>query len=346
MRIKATAVIAAILVLIVSAVGCGGDAEETPTFEPVTLKLVSSPLATSPDGRTYSHFAELVEQYTDGRVVVDVYPGSQLFPATEQWEAVATGAVDIFADSTYYVYTHVPDTMVFYIDGLWESYEQAYAVLENSDLPQILAEKIEAAGPVKMLGIMPGVTTGCIVNSVRETRELMDLEGFKTQSSPGAPPPALYEYTGMAAIPLSYEETSTAFIQGVLDAVHRPPHVIVEFGTHETAKHALCRTAWFTTYALLINSDSWESLPADDRDIILNRVVPETYQFAKTTFREEEAAALELIEESVDTLHWVTQEDMDGYLEYAKTHPIIQTQLLMVDREIVEIIEDLRQTGQ
>ncbi|UCC60839.1 MAG: TRAP transporter substrate-binding protein DctP [Dehalococcoidia bacterium] len=356
---KVAILLATVLVLIISTIGCGDSDQEiqttitptqglngTPTTQPITLKLVTSPLANSPDGQTYYHFAELMEKYTDGQVLVDIYPGSQLFPATEQWEAVVSGAVDIFADSTYYVYNYVPDVMVFYIDGLWESYEQAYAALEDSELPQILATKIDQTGPVKTLCILPGVTTACIVNSVRETQQLMDLEGFRTQSAPGAPPPALYDYTGMAAIPLSYEETSTAFIQGVLDAIHRPPHVITAFKTHETAKHALCRTSWFTSYALIINRDSWEALSSNIQDIILNKVVPETYEFAKMTFREAEAEALELIQQNVDTLHWVTQEDMDAYLEYAKTHPIIRTQMLMVDPEIIDIIDELRPSNE
>jgi len=355
---RATMALAAILILVVSTVGCGDSAQETPTpaatatptttpaFEPITLKLISSPLPTSPDGRTYQHFADLVEQYTGGRVAVDVYPGSQLFPATEQWEAVVTGAVDVFADSVYYFFNAVPDVMIFFIDGFWESYEQAYAALEDTELPQILAAKAEEAGPVKMLGVLPGVMTAVIVNNVRETKQLKDLEGFKVQSSPGAPPAAVFDYTGMVGVPLSYEEVSAAFIQGILDAVQRPAHVIKEFGTYEPARHALARTAWLTAYAILINEDSWESLTANDRDIILNRVMPEVYDFAKTTFREAEANALELIEQNVETMHWVGQEDMNGFLEFAMDHPITKTQLLMVEPRIIEIIEELRPGGQ
>jgi TRAP-type C4-dicarboxylate transport system substrate-binding protein len=331
--------------------GCGGDEATpgpsdtgiaTPTPEPITLKLVSSMPSDAVGGRIYQHFADLVEEYTDGRVTIDIYPGSQLFPVTEEWEAVVTGAVDMMADASYWISPNVPDVLAFYIDGLWESFEQAYAALEESELPQLLATKIEEAGPVETLVIMPTGIRLCILNTVRETDSLEDLDGLKCQSSPGSPSQPIYEYSGMAAVPLSFEETPTALMQGVIDAVHFPPFTIADFGMHEMADHALIRTSMLPTTVLLVNRDSWLSLPEDVRAIVSDEVVPEIYEFGKTNYREAEEAALQLIEQSVETMHWMTQEELDTYVEYAHAHPTIVVQMLMVDPEILDIIEGLR----
>lgn len=344
-----------LLTLIVSAIGCGGGDETpaptdgvrpTPTPEPITLKLVSSATADSMWGQVYQHFADLTEEYTSGRVTIDIYPGSQLFPASEQWEAMATGAIDIFADSSYYLSTYVPDVMAFYMEGFWESYEQAYAILEESELPQVLAEKIEAAGPVKMLGFFPGSMPLCVLNTVRETKELMDLEGLKTQGIPGSPSTAMYDYAGMLSIPIAYEEISTAFIQGIVDAVHYPPFVIVDLGLQETGKHMLCRTALFANFAIVMGSNAWDNLPDDIQDIMVNQVIPETYDFSKKQAQESEEAALDLIEQNVETVHWITQEDIEPYYEYARNHSVTRVQLLMVDPRVMEIIEEFRAVEQ
>ena len=148
-----------VLVLMSGVAGCGGEettltpgetqtpaATPAPTIEPVTLKMVFSEPADSPSADFNNHFADLVEEYTDGRVTIETFPGGQLFPATEQWEAVVTGSIDIMADSSYYISQTIPDVMIFYMDGMFESYEHAYAVLEESEVPQILAERVEAAG--------------------------------------------------------------------------------------------------------------------------------------------------------------------------------------------------------
>ncbi len=341
------------LVVITGVVGCSGT-ESTPTAtgpasptpEPITLKLISSMPADAVGGRIYQHFAGLVEEYTDGRVTVDIYPGSQLFPVTEEWEALVTGTVDIMADASYWISPYVPDVMAFYVDGLWESFEQAYAALEESDLPQLLGAKIEEAGPVETLVIMPTGIRTCVLNTVRETASLEDLDGLRCQSSPGTPAQPLYEYTGMAAVPVAFEEAPTALVQGVIDAVHFPPFTIVDFGMHEMADHALVRTSMLPTTVLLMNRDSWEGLPEDIRDIITDDVVPEVYEFGKRNYREAEEAALELIEENVETMHWIAQDELDAYVEYAHAHPTIVVQMLMVDPEILDIIEGLRSIGQ
>ncbi|UCC60774.1 MAG: TRAP transporter substrate-binding protein [Dehalococcoidia bacterium] len=320
------------------------DVTQTPT--PVTLKLVTSAVEGTPRGQVYNHFADLVEEYTDDRVLVDVYPGSQLFPTTEEWEAVVTGAVDIFGDSSYYVSTYVPDVMVFYLDGVWESYDQAYAALEDSELPQILADKVEEAGPVKMLGLLPGGMAGCVLTRDREAVLLTDLEGLRCQSSPGAPTAPIYDYAGMKDIPISLEEVSTAFIQGIVDAVQYPPTAITGMRLYETANHAICRTAWFFTTAMVMNGESWESLPSDIQDIIMNQVMPDTYEFAKVIYRDDEDTALALIEQNVDTMNWVTQEDFEAYVEYAQTHPVSKVQMIMIEPRILEIIEGLSTRNQ
>jgi C4-dicarboxylate-binding protein DctP len=312
------------LALVAGALGCGGGeaspiptpeasptptaaATPPPTVEPVTLKLASSLPADSAGGRSYSYFADLVEEYTNGRVTVDIYPGSQLFPATEGWEAVATGSVDILGDSSYWVSSSVPDMMVFYVDGVFESYDHAYAVMEESDVPQILAEKVEEAGPVKMLGLLPAGMALCVLNTVRETDELSDLSGLRSQSAPGAPPLPEYDYTGMVAVPLSLEETATAFVQGVIDAVNQAPTMIEQLGMYEIGKHMLCRYSMFATLALVVNDDSWDSLPMDVQDIIQDEIMPRTYEFFKTSYRESEDAALETIRQNIETMNWVSE---------------------------------------
>jgi C4-dicarboxylate-binding protein DctP len=342
-----------VLVLVTGSVGCGGEeatpapeGETTPTPEPITLTMVSS---TKPDGaaaHAYRLFADLVEEYSNGRVAVDIYPNSQLFPATEQWEAVVTGTVDMLADASYWIYQYVPDVMIFYMDGMFTTYEHAYAVLEDSELPQVLAERIEDAGPVKALGFIPASLNMGIINSVKETKYLEDLEGMRMQSSPGSPPPPMYDYVGAKAVPVAIEEYTIAFMQGILDAVQTTADTIDGFRLYDVGQHILWRISMFPNLVLIMNRDSWDGLPADVQDIIVNRIMPEVYEFDKQKYREIEESAMETIAQNVETVNWVTQQDLDAYVEYAKTHPVYKMQMLMVDPRIIEIVDQVRPSRQ
>jgi TRAP-type C4-dicarboxylate transport system substrate-binding protein len=335
--------------LVAGSVGCGGDeASPTPTDgatatpEPITLTMVSTTKTDGAAAPAYQLFADLVEEYSDGSVTVDIYPNSQLYPATEQWEAVATGAVDMLADASYWIYQYVPDVMVFYMDGIWDGREHCYAALEDSDLPQVMAERIEDAGPMKALGFIPASLNMGIINSVRETKYLEDLEGLRIQSSPGSPPPAMYDYVGAKGVPLSLEETSLGFMQGILDAVHMTADTIDGFRLYDTGQHVLWRISMFPNLVMIMNRDSWDSLPADLQDAIENEIMPQVYEFDKRNYREVEDAAMETIAQNVKTVNWVTEQDLDAYVEYAQTHPVYMMQMLMVDPRIIEIVEQIR----
>jgi C4-dicarboxylate-binding protein DctP len=346
MRIRVRVVIGIMLLAsLAEMVGCGGgDGDSPPAGETITLKLVTAGPA-APQ-RAYEHFATLVEEYTDGRVRVDVYPNGQLFPGTEQWEAMVQGTVDIFADAGYYFRDAVPDILAFYTDGIFESYEHAYAVLEDSGVPAIVAEKAEEAAPVKFLGILPGALSICVLNSIRETANLDDLDGLKCQGFPGAPPQPFYEFTGMASIPMSPEEAPTAFLQGVLDAVHYPPVALESWHLYEKGKHALCRYSLFVVNGIVMNERSWNGLPQDVQDIIVNQVMPETYEVHKAAYREDEEAALDILMENTETFHWLSEEELESYLQYLPTHATYKVQMLMVEPEIVVIIEEMSPSNQ
>lgn len=353
-----TVLITAFLVtaLIGAAVGCGGgekaaptstpaeEAGSTPTPEPILLKQISASPGTSAEA--YRLFGELVEKYTDGRVQIDFYPGSQLFPGTEQWEALVTGAVDILSDSTFWFRDAVPDILVFYLDATWESYDHAYAVLEESELISILGEKMAEAAPAKMLGIFPRSLTMSLLNTVKETRHFRDLEGLKTQGQPGYPSSPLYDFVGMASVPLSVEEVTAAFVQGIIDAVNYPPSTMLDLGLVEPARHALFYNSIFITTGIVMNSDSWEALPADIRDIIANKVMPEMYEFSKRISQEADAAAIAEVEQNVETAHWATEEDYATFYEYVPTHSLFKVQTLMIEPEIMQIVDDYRPSKQ
>ena len=206
-----------------------------------------------------------------------------------------------------------------------------------------MAEKLKEAAPVTLLGLLPGAMAGVIMNNVKETRTLADLEGLRCQGSPGSPLMPIYDYTGMAMIPVSLEEVSAAFVQGLLDAVNYPPTAITGLGLEETAKHAIVIPhAWFFMTALVINDDSWARVAVEDQDIILNRVMPEMHEVSKKVYRDDEQASLAKIEQNVETFHVITAEETAEYKAYVKTHAVAKVTLLMVDPDILDIVEEAR----
>jgi TRAP-type C4-dicarboxylate transport system substrate-binding protein len=356
---KLTFLLTAILMLalILGTYGCGGngngEGEETPTLtvtdtppaEVITLKVgFCEGLEERAD---IQKFADLVEEYTNGLVEIVMYPNSMLFPADALWEATVTGSTDMYWESGYYMSQAFPDILAFFgITGLFESREHGDAVLQDGRVEQLIATKLEDKFPVKMLGLSPGEMMLCYLTKDREITHLQDLAGLKGPIPPGYPPTAVVDYSGMVATPVAIEEWYTAFVQGVVDAINMTADQIVAFRLYEMANHMYVMPGAYYLELCAINNDVWNSLPADVQDIIENQVWPEMMDFAMENARTIEEEALDILEEEMDTYHEMTPEQYAEFWEATKDTPMNKTIELMVDKEIMSIIEELRPSAQ
>ncbi|UCC59279.1 MAG: TRAP transporter substrate-binding protein [Dehalococcoidia bacterium] len=332
-----------LLTLMPGVVGCGDEAEETPAL---TLKLAHSVPPGHTTDQVAQEFARLIKEYSEGRILVDIYPNAALIGAEALWEALNTGTMDVYVESSWWISSWVPSVYAFFMDGLWESWEHGYAVMDDGRVSQILADSIEEAGQVKMLRVLSaGLMLGHITKD-KEITHLKDLEGLRTNTSPGYPAMPIHEYAGLEAVPIALEETTIAFTQGIIDSVCMTPTALRQGHYYDIGKHMYWRPGSFRTNLCMMNGETWENLPVDIQDILINRVAPELEDFSRRLYQESEAADIEFLEEQVYTVNWMTSEQAAEFWEGVKGHPTMRVQLLMVDPKIIDIIQELRPSVQ
>src|SRR3954471_13353409 len=66
---------------------------------PIAIKFSHVVAPDTPKGKGSLKFKELAEKYTNGKVVVEVYPNSQLYKDNEELQALQLGAVQLLAPS-------------------------------------------------------------------------------------------------------------------------------------------------------------------------------------------------------------------------------------------------------
>src|SRR5436853_6875597 len=66
---------------------------------PIDIKFSHVVAPDTPKGKGSLKFKELAEKYTNGKVVVEVYPNSQLYKDNEELQALQLGAVQMLAPS-------------------------------------------------------------------------------------------------------------------------------------------------------------------------------------------------------------------------------------------------------
>src|SRR3979490_2674430 len=66
---------------------------------PIVIKFSHVVAPDTPKGKGSLKFKELGEKYTNGKVVIEVYPNSQLYKDNEELQALQLGSVQLLAPS-------------------------------------------------------------------------------------------------------------------------------------------------------------------------------------------------------------------------------------------------------
>src|SRR5947208_10140403 len=89
------------LILAAALVAALAVAGPAPAQSPIVIKFSHVVATNTPKGLAADKFRELAEQYTDGKVKVEVYPNSPLYKDKGELEALQLGAVQMLAPSTW-----------------------------------------------------------------------------------------------------------------------------------------------------------------------------------------------------------------------------------------------------
>ncbi|MFC1974343.1 TRAP transporter substrate-binding protein [Chloroflexota bacterium] len=339
-----------IVALLLGAIAC--DGEETtptqaptamPTPEPITLKLCYAFGPQTSTGKHVTRFAEMVEEYTNGLVNVDVYPSAVLFPVAAEFEAVVKGSVDIAWISPYYMVGTDPANMLWYTEGLFESTEHGLAVLQDGRVMDILSARLEEAG-VMPFGFVPfGMYSGYVTN-VRPIRDFgTDLQGLKYGIRSGYPPTVLDEYAGYELVPLAREELLVSYMQGVIDVMCAGSLTqIVPDGWCGVADYVWIVPTGYMGGIPVMNLDAWNNLSDDMQDIIANEVIPDLVLESHAMIKGEEDTAREELLACMTDVYFATPEDVAAICEGVEDLPARIKRMEDIGPDILAIIEELR----
>ncbi len=167
------------------------------------------------------YFKEEVEKRTGGRLIVDIFPASQLMPITQEINGMLSGQIDA---------TYTLNTIAATIDPLWGFFELPFLFnITPSDQKHLrdfvkseagggaLRASMEAKG-IKVLAIAPTDMVGAFINTRRPVRTIDDFAGLEDTHSPGANTWPEHQSSGASPISMAYAEFSSAIVQGTVTA--------------------------------------------------------------------------------------------------------------------------------
>jgi tripartite ATP-independent transporter DctP family solute receptor len=254
--------------------GCGDSGEDTagPTPEnPIVIRLAHVLAEDHASHITLVNtFKKDVEEKSEGRIKVEVYPNAQLGSDRQAIEAVSLGSLEMAAVGGAVLSGFVEDFMVLDLPFLFPTREAAHKALDG-ELGAALNEALQTQGIIN-LGTGEGGFRN-ITNSVRPIIKPEDLKGIKIRTMENPIHMATFKAYGANPTPMAFGELFTALQQKTVDAQENPISIIYTAKFNEVQKYLTLSGHVYGTVPLIINKDFYEGLPEDLQAIISDAAV-------------------------------------------------------------------------
>ncbi|SMH50584.1 tripartite ATP-independent transporter solute receptor, DctP family [Rathayibacter oskolensis] len=216
-RLLATVSMTAIAALGLTACsGSGGDAESSGT-ESRTLRLALNQTEEHPSYIALEAFGERLDEATEGRWSIQVYPNETLGAQAETLQLVGDGSVDLAIVSGPQLENLSSDFLVYDLPTVFDSIEHQMTVVNDSpELTDELYTSLEESNDITVVG---GFTQGArsIYTKQAPAEEPADLEGLKIRVQESPLFISLIEALDASPTPLAFGEVYTGLQSGVID---------------------------------------------------------------------------------------------------------------------------------
>ncbi len=251
-RVLAAFAVAAVLVGPVSA-------------EPIVIKFSHVVAPDTPKGKGADKFKELAEQRLPGRVKIEVYPNSQLYKDKEELEALQLGAVQMLAPSlAKFGPLGVREFEVFDLPYAFPSTEVLRRVTEGP-IGKKLFGKLESKG---ITGLAYWDNGFKIMSANKPLREPADFKGLKMRIQSSKVLEAQFRKLGAIPQVMAFSEVYQAMQTGVVDGSENTPSNMFTQKHHEVQKYTTLSNHGYIGYAVIVNKQFWDGLPADVRQTL------------------------------------------------------------------------------
>jgi TRAP-type C4-dicarboxylate transport system substrate-binding protein len=212
-------------------------------------------------------WADRIRERTGGRVDITVFPGGSLAGATEVLDSVKTGAADIGWVYTSFFPGQFPitDAISLPLLGintspqgtkiLWDLYEYSDALraeLSSNNLKTLM---------------MYTISSSIVITSSKPVYKIDDLKGLKLRTPAGTPTDLLIAWGG-TPIMMGPGEVYQSVQKGVLDGYIFDYAGLNSFKLQEVSKYYTEVFIYVGPFLILMNQDSFNSLPEDLQKII------------------------------------------------------------------------------
>lgn len=282
----------------------GGDAAAP--VEATHLKLNHPSADGGPYDLMAKKFAELIEEKTEGRYVIDIFAANALGTQEEALDSVSLGTLDFAVTSDDLLAKYESEWGYLGLPFIFDDVDDVDENM-NGEMGDYLSGLLEENGMFVISFFENGFRN---VTANKEILVPEDLKGIKIRTATPEGLMAMFNASGAVVTNISFSELYSALQLGTCEAQENPFANIRDKKFYEVQDYMMVTMHSHTTEPLVMSLDVFNGLSAEDQEIFKACGLEASkwaYQFAKDS-NEENRAFLEGVMTVVDPDRSVWQE--------------------------------------
>jgi C4-dicarboxylate-binding protein DctP len=224
---------------------------------------------TVPRGVVAKRFADEVEKRSQGKIVFEIFPDSQLFPGAEEPKALSSGAIDVAIPNMSLIGSIEPNADIFSMPVFFGANSAQVRAVLDGEPGKDIAQRIEKRLGVKVIGNAFDNGPDLIVTSKRAPESLKDLAGLKVRAPGGPKYSARLQAMGATPVFIRFEDLALALTQGTIDAVMSNDGGVVQGKLWELGiQHALLLDLGWAPLASMMSQRAWDRLGPEGQKLV------------------------------------------------------------------------------
>lgn len=242
-----------LLVVVLALSGMNIAAEKT-----INLKFAALMSPSHPHVKTHEYFAKKVEEYSGGKVKVQVYPSGQLGQTNDVLMGMQMGTIDMGKAATAFVTQIIPEVAVFDLPYIFKDRDHLYRVLNGKVGEYFMNEVFPKYGLKGVYFLEDGIRS---IYADKPVRTPADMKGLKIRVMSSNIMIETINQMGGIGTPTAWGEVYTALEQHIIDGAENSP-VLFEDSKHWEIKKVYSMTEQFyAVCASFISKKVWDKLP-------------------------------------------------------------------------------------
>jgi tripartite ATP-independent transporter DctP family solute receptor len=249
--------------------GAGCSRPEEDGQAEIVLHAADDHEAEYPTTQGLYRMAELVSERSGGRIEIRIHHSASMGSEKETIEQTQTGGLDINRVNVNPVAQLVGAMKVLALPYVFRDEQHMHAVCDGA-VGRALLDELEAKGLVGLAYYDSGQRS---FYAARPLRSMADLKGLKIRVQKAEIMRDMVQAIGAVPTSMAFEEVYTGLQTGQIDGAENNFPSWVSKGHYEVAQHYLMDGHSRAPEVILFSKVVWDSLSADDRELIRQAAV-------------------------------------------------------------------------